>query len=74
MNTCSERHGTNLEGVEGYTPPLAMVKGYSREQFERLMSEGIGIGDRDLGLMSEVAQMRFSLFEPGEIDHQKLTE
>jgi len=68
MNVCSECHGIDLEGFEGFTPPLVMAKAYSREQFGRLMSEGIGIGERDLGLMSEVAQMRFSHFEVGEVD------
>lgn len=68
MNVCSECHGIDLEGFEGFTPPLVMAKAYSREQFGRLMSEGVGIGERDLGLMSKVAQNRFSRLEDDEVD------
>jgi hypothetical protein len=32
------------------------------------MSKGIGVGDRQLGLMSEVAKMRFSHFNAAEVD------
>jgi len=68
LSACSECHNTSFEGFEGFTPPLTVAKGYDRAQFKRLMSEGIGLGDRDLGLMSEVAKMRFSHFKPGEVD------
>ena len=68
MNVCSECHGTDLQGFEGHTPPLAMVRAYDREQFGRLMSEGIGLGDRELGLMTEVALKRFSLLDDNEVD------
>lgn len=68
MNVCSECHGIELEGLEDFTPPLTVAKAYSREQFGRLMAEGIGIGERNLGLMSEVAQIRFSLLKDEEVD------
>lgn len=68
LNVCSECHGIDLEGLEDFTPTLRVAKGYSREQFRRLMSAGIGIGERELGLMSEVAKMRFSRFEENEVD------
>ncbi len=68
LNACSECHNTTLEGFEGFTPSLAVAKGYDREQFKRLMSEGIAVGDRELGLMSEVAKMRFSQFKAAEVD------
>jgi len=68
MNVCSECHGITLEGLEDFTPSLQVAKAYSREQFGRLMSEGIGLGDRDLGLMSEVAKMRFSQLKDNEVD------
>jgi len=68
LNACSECHNTTLDGFEGFTPSLAVARGYDREQFRRLMSEGIGVGDRELGLMSEVAKMRFSQFKPAEVD------
>jgi len=68
MNACTECHNTTLEGFEGFTPSLAAAKGYDREQFRRLMSGGIGVGDRELGLMSEIAKMRFSHFTAAEVD------
>lgn len=68
LNACSECHNTTLDGFDGFTPSLAVAKGYERVQFRRLMSEGIGVGDRELGLMSEVAKMRFSQFKAEEVD------
>jgi hypothetical protein len=46
----------------------AVAKKYDRAQFKRLMSEGTGVGDRDLGLMSEIAKMRLSYLTDGEVD------
>ena len=60
--------GINLEGLEDFTPPLVVAKAYSREQFGRLMHTGIGIGERELGLMSEVAKMRFTHLTVNEVD------
>ena len=69
MNTCSECHGINLEGLENFSPSLQVAKAYNREQFGRLMSEGMGVGERDLGLMSEVSKARYSRFKDTEVDH-----
>lgn len=68
LNVCSECHGIDLDGLKDFTPPLLVAKGYDRGQFGRLMTEGIGIGERDLGLMSEVAKMRFSHLTENELD------
>jgi len=67
INACSECHGLKLEGQEGFTPPLAIVNGYSFEDFSRLMATGIGLGNRDLGLMSKAAEYRFSHFSDEEV-------
>lgn len=69
MSTCTECHGMRLEGgFRGKAPPLNIVRGYSREDFTRLMREGIGLGDRDLGVMTKVAQSRFSVMTDDEIN------
>jgi len=68
MNNCVECHGIKLEGLEGFTPSLMTARAYGREQFGRLMAEGIGLGERDLGLMSKVAKGRFSHLEANEVD------
>jgi len=68
LNVCSECHGTDFEGFEDFTPSLQVARAYSREQFGLLMAEGIGLGDRDLGLMSRVAKMRFSQLKDNEAD------
>lgn len=66
--TCTECHGQSLEGSELVkSPNLAIVQAYSEEDFFRLMRTGRGLGDRDLGLMSEVAVARFSLFSDEEV-------
>ena len=68
LNVCSECHGVNFEGFEDFTPSLQLAKAYSREQFGLLMAEGIGLGNRDLDLMSAVAKRRFSQLKISEVD------
>jgi cytochrome c553 len=74
VNVCSECHGMQLEGNEGFSPPLEIAKKYSLEDFRKLMSTGIGLGDRDLGLMTLVSEARFSFLTDTEVEslHQFL--
>lgn len=69
--TCNECHGFDLRGMEGIdftTPDLAVLSGYSDEQFRTLMQHGEGIGGRsDLGLMTMVARDRFAYFTEDEL-------
>jgi cytochrome c553 len=68
MNFCSECHGQNLEGVPPINAPaLAVAKGYSLEQFTRLMQEGVGAGDRQFKLMTPTSKARFTQFTPDEV-------
>lgn len=69
LNACSECHGLDFEGYEGFSPPLEIAKAYDAGAFTRLMREGIGVGDRELGLMSEVARGRFVHMSDEEIEH-----
>ena len=43
MNACSECHGLELEGNEGFAPPLVFAKGYAFENFRKLMATGVGV-------------------------------
>jgi len=68
MNFCSECHGQDLQGVAPINAPaLAVAKGYSLEQFTRLMQEGVGPGDRQFKLMTPTAKARFTEFTPDEV-------
>jgi mono/diheme cytochrome c family protein len=68
MTTCSECHGADLHGApDGSTPPLNIVAAYAPDPFRRLMKDGIGIGDRELGLMTNVSLDRFSYFTDDEL-------
>jgi mono/diheme cytochrome c family protein len=64
---CTECHGATLVGG-GKTPDLRIAAGYSREQFVRLIRTGIALGEREVGLMSQVARSRFSHFTDEEIE------
>lgn len=69
ITVCSECHGVRLEGSPGgETPPLTIAKGYSGEDFARLMREGIPLGGRELRLMDDVARIRFSRFSDPELE------
>jgi cytochrome c553 len=61
MSFCSECHGQDLGGFAPINAPaLAVAKGYSAEQFARLMHEGIALGERELRLMTPTSRARFT--------------
>jgi cytochrome c553 len=72
--TCEECHGATLEGAPKGSPPgsppdLVVAGGYSRAEFERLITQGIPVGNRKLNpMMSGVAVTRFSHLTPHERD------
>jgi mono/diheme cytochrome c family protein len=74
MNACSECHGMDLQGQEGFTPGLAAARAYSPADFKTLISTGEGLWGRDLGVMSVVAKYRFSKMTDEEVEalHQYL--
>lgn len=68
MNYCSECHGQDLGGFAPINAPaLVVAKGYSAEQFSRLMHEGVALGDRHLGMMSSTARARFAHLRDDEL-------
>ena len=69
LTACTECHDHDLGGSEdGSTPDLRQVLAYDREAFQTLLTTGVGLGDRDLGLMSGVAENRFAHFTDAERD------
>ena len=71
--TCAECHGPKLEGhhdEEGSTPNLIVASGYTRAEFETLLTEGILPNGRKFKnpLMGQVAKNRFSHLTPHERD------
>jgi cytochrome c553 len=69
MNACSECHGQGLEGrPEVKAPSLVLVKGYSADQFARLLRDGVGLGEREFELMTPTSKVRFSHLTPDEVE------
>ena len=71
LTMCNECHGLDVRGQTIYppaTPDLAMVAAIPRDDFETLITTGIGIGGRKLGLMGLVAPDRFPELSDEEID------
>ncbi|MEO7276559.1 MAG: c-type cytochrome [Sphingomicrobium sp.] len=68
--TCAECHGPALKGNPGDTPDLIAVGGYSRADFEQLLTKGVLPGGRKFKnpLMGEVAKSRFTHLTPHERD------
>lgn len=71
--TCAECHGINLEGGQPHPeatprPDLRMVAAYERDQFNQLLRTGRAAGDREVGLMSEVARGRYRHLTDGEVE------
>lgn len=68
LTVCTECHGMELKGSDdGSTPDLIAVGAYGRADFERLMRTGIAVGERELGLMTEVARIRFARMHDDEV-------
>ncbi|MDX1556953.1 MAG: c-type cytochrome [Xanthomonadales bacterium] len=68
-SVCSECHGPDLRGVPEFDmPDLVVAMSYPREDFRALMRTGEALGDREVGLMAQVAESRFSHFTDQEID------
>lgn len=66
---CSECHGSQLEGNPQLpAPALVIVQGYDRESFHHFMKTGEALGGRQVGLMTEMARLRFSNLRAGEVD------
>lgn len=65
---CIECHGQNLDG-RGPMPTanLDIVASYDPADFERLLRTGVAAGNRKVGLMSEVAPVRFNILSSAEI-------
>jgi mono/diheme cytochrome c family protein len=68
--TCAECHGPKLEGHAGDTPDLTVAGGYTRAEFDTLMTRGVLPNNRKFKnpLMGEVARNRFSRLTPHERD------
>ena len=68
--TCEECHGSDLGGDPlSKTPNLVVASGYSRVQFETLITTGVPVGGRKLNpMMSGVAKTRFNHLTPHERD------
>ena len=65
--TCAECHGPKLEGKPGGNPDLIVAGAYSRDEFEKLITQGTATGGRKLHpLMVGVAKGRFSKLTPNE--------
>jgi mono/diheme cytochrome c family protein len=70
--TCAECHRMNLAGNgpspgEKAHPDLRMVAGYEYKDFNTLMRTGKAVGNREIGLMSEVARGRFKHLTDTEV-------
>ena len=66
---CAECHGGQFEGSpEMGAPALAIAKGYSRNQFARLLHSGITLAGSEsrTGMMTEVARARFTTLTDAE--------
>jgi mono/diheme cytochrome c family protein len=68
--TCAECHGPELKGNQRDTPDLIVAGAYNREEFEKLITQGVPSGGRKLRneLMPAVARERFSKMTRDERD------
>jgi cytochrome c553 len=70
--SCPECHGMDLLGEPEFTPSLALVAGYSADEFSRFVRNGVAKGGRELEMMSDVARGRLSRLQDEEITALRL--
>lgn len=69
VTSCTECHGLDLAGSsDGSIPDLRQALAYDRDDFRRLMRDGISLAGEELGLMAVVARKRFSQFTEDEVE------
>jgi mono/diheme cytochrome c family protein len=74
MTSCNECHGFGLRGDSpfeapvGGPPDLAIVGSYAKADFIKLMKTGKAAGNREVGMMSDVARTRFVHWTDQEVD------
>jgi cytochrome c553 len=65
---CVECHGSDLRGGAATgAPDLMIAAAYEPEDFERLLRTGVAAGERKVGLMSQIAPVRFNAWSSAEI-------
>ena len=64
---CTECHGLQLQGEVDFTPNLALVAGYTEEQFQHLLRTGEPLGGQTLTLMAEVIEGRLVHLTESEV-------
>jgi mono/diheme cytochrome c family protein len=68
QTVCNECHGPALKGDEFFASSnLRVLRAYSPEDFTKLMRTGVPLGGRKLGMMGEVAKVRFVHFTDAEV-------
>jgi mono/diheme cytochrome c family protein len=71
MTMCNECHGLDLRGYSfngEVAPDLAIVGAIARDEFERIVRTGRGLGERHLGLMTLVAPDRYRTLTDDDIE------
>lgn len=68
---CSECHGPDLRGMEVepgiVSADLAIAGAYDLDQFKTMLRKGVGPGNKDIGLMGDVARSDFRYLTDEEI-------
>ena len=55
------------QSMTGYGKADAVGKGYSEDEFARLLHDGVALGDRETRLMSPTSRVRFANFTREEV-------
>ena len=65
---CGRCHGVDLGGVKAGAQDMTVRTYYDRAKFHKLISKGEAVGEGDMKVMTDTAEMAFSQFTPQEVD------
>jgi cytochrome c553 len=66
QTTCTACHNNALQGWKDFTPNLDIAGAYSKPELTRLLTDGKGKSNKDVGAMSGIARAYFSHLTPRE--------
>ena len=65
---CGRCHGADLGGVKAGAQDMTVRTYYDRAKFHKLISKGEAVGEGNMKVMTDTAEMAFSHFTPQEVD------
>ena len=66
--SCSQCHGSDLQGIDTLAPALGRLSNYDRVEFSELLTKGIAPAGREVAMKADLAAQRYRFLRAEEVD------